>query len=342
VIREPAISVCLSAILISPPLASLRNPQPAQSLPAAQASQAPLTLDELIRLLKKNRKDLHQVAPTLAERGVDSDLDEKTVKKLRKAGADDALLEDIWKVTPTGKAQMKALLTTPSGVELQASPGEAMALRDIENEADPGRRLRMTHDFEEKFPNSLLLSFVYTQAAKAWQQRGDLDKVVENGEKSLKLDPDNTFALVIMAVTLVQPKMLQGNLDEGKKRLSEAESDANRALALLGKLTKGPNETDEEFHQRKGSIAADAHFALGSVQMQHEDFAKAASEYQMAISSTAKPTFQHLYRLGEAYANEGQIAQAIEVLRKASDLARGTPMQKYADDFTAELQRKSH
>ena len=39
---------------------------------------------------------------------------------------------------------------------------------------------------------------------------------------------------------------------------------------------------------------------------------------------------------------EGEISQAIGSLQKASELARGTAMQKYADDFIVELQQKSH
>ena len=338
--KKLEITVWLTAILGSPLVADPQNPQPAQSLPVAQVSQAPLTLDEVIRLIKQNKKNSHQVAPTVTERGVDFDLDGKTEKKLRKAGADDELMEGIWKVTPTGKAQMKALLTSPSGVELQASSGEVLAMQDIENEVDPDRRLRLVEEFERKFPASPLLSYVYTQAAKGWQQKGDLNKVVEYGEKSLKLDPDNTFALVAMALALTQPKMLKGGWDEVRERLSEAETDANRAVTLLEKLKKGPSESNDQFRQRKGSLTADVHFALGAVQMQHEDFAKAVSEYQTAISSTTRPTAQYYFRLGEAYASEGRIAQALEVLHKASELGRGTPMEKYADDFIAELQRK--
>jgi tetratricopeptide (TPR) repeat protein len=339
-LKKLEIAIWLSVILVSPLLALSQNPQPAQALPATQVSQAPLALDEVIRLIKQNKKNPHQVAPTLAERGVDFDLDTKTERKLRKAGADDGLVEDIWKVTPTGKAQMKALMTSPSGVELQASLVEALALQHIENELDLDQRLRMAREFEEKFPNSALLSYVYTQAAKAYEQKGDFDEVVQYGQKSLKLDPDNTFTLVIMALALEQPKMLQGSRDEVRERLSQAETDANRALTLLEKLKRGPNETEEQFQERKGSIAADAHFALGVVEMQKDYFEKAVTQYKMAISSTTKPTFQYYFRLGEAYASEGQFAQAMEVLRKASELGRGTPMEKYADDFIAELQRK--
>lgn len=272
---------------------------------------------------------------------MDFDLDEKTAKKLRKAGADDELVADIWRVTPGGKAHMRALLTTPSGNEVQASAAEAMALQEIQNEGVPDARLRMVDAFEKKFPNSPLLSYVYTEAARAHQQNGALGEAVEDCRKSLKLDPDNTFSLIVMALILPQPKLL-GSPNEVGARLSEAAADAQRALALLEKLPRRPEETDEEFPARKGSLAADAHFALGMGEMQQDQFDKAVAEYLAAISSTSKPTFQYYYRLAEAYASEGQVSQAIDSLEKASALGRGTPMQKYADDFISELRQKAH
>jgi tetratricopeptide (TPR) repeat protein len=297
-----------------------------------------MTLDEVLRLLRQAKSEPQAAASNLAERGVAFELDEKTQKKLRKAGADDDMIAAIWKVTPSGKAHMRALLTTPSGVEIQASATEALALQEIQNEKAPDGRLRLIDVFEKKFPKSPLLSYVYTEAAKAEQQNGAFPEAVEYCRKSLKLDPENTFSLIIMALVLPQPKMLKGTPSEVQALLSEAATDANRALALLEKLQKRPDETDDQFVARKGSLAAEAHFALGMDEMQWDQFDKAVTDYQAAISSTSKPTFQYYYRLAEAFASEGRIPDALAALQKASELARGTPMQKIADDFTTELQ----
>jgi len=237
---------------------------------------------------------------------------------------------------------MRALLTSPSGVDLQASAPEALALQEIQNESAPDQRLRLVDAFEKKFPTSPLLSYAYTEAARAYQQNAAFDQAVQYCRKSLKLDPDNTFSLIIMALVLPQPKLLKGNANEVAGQLSEATADANRALALLEKLQKRPDETDEQFQARKESLAADAHFARGMVEMQREQFDKAVAEYQAAISSTKKPTFQYYYRLAEAEASMGNVSEAIAALQKASELGRGTPMQKYADDFMSELQQKAH
>ena len=101
---------------------------------------------------------------------------------------------------------------------------------------------------------------------------------------------------------------------------------------MLEKLKQRPDESDSQFQDRRGALAADAPFALGMVDSQQEQFEEALAEYKLAISSTSKPTFQYYYRMAEAYASVGQVPQAIDVLQKASELARGTPMQKYADN----------
>ncbi len=339
-------NLSLALLLCGTFTVSLQARPPQQQPPtpgtASPTSPAPLTLDEVVKLIKQNKKSPQSVISAMAGRGVDFDLDEKTEKKLRKAGADDDLLPEIWKATPKGKAHIDALLTTPTGVEIKASPAEALALQDIQNESDADHRVKMADEFEKKYPSSALLSYVQTAAAKAYQEKGDLDNAVTAARKSLKIDPDNTFSLIILALVLPQPKELQGSASEVRDHLQEAKADANKAITLLEKLKQRPDESDSQFQDRKGALAADAHFALGMVDSQQEQFEEALAEYKLAISSTNKPTFQYYYRMAEAYASVGQVPQAIEVLQKASELARGTPMQKYADDFMAELRQKAH
>ena len=151
------VAVLSVGILVSPLLARSPHPQSNQSAPIAQSAPSPLALDEVIRLIKERKSDSQSVASAIAERGVAFELEEKSAKKLRKAGADDELLVDVWKVTPSGKAHMRALLTSPTGVDVHASAGEAMALQEIQNEGAPDRRLRMVDAFEKKFPSSPLL-----------------------------------------------------------------------------------------------------------------------------------------------------------------------------------------
>jgi len=307
----------------------------------AQAPQQPLTQDEVRDLVKKNTKDADLAYKTLDERGVDFDLNREIERKMRKAGADDAMLQAIWKAGPTSRNAKTALLTSATGVQLQATYEEAMGFQTMQEELDPEKRLRMVDEFERRFPNSQLLSYVYTQAAKAYQEKGDLNKVVEYGEKGLKLDPDNIFSMLMVAITLPQPRMLQGSAEElGAQRLSVAETYSNRALRLIDGLPKQAKETDEQFQKRKAALLSDAHTALAMVYMHRDNPAKAIEEFKTAISLADRPSPQLYFRLGEVYENDAKKAEAVEAFTKASALGQGTVLQKYADDKIEALKKK--
>jgi tetratricopeptide (TPR) repeat protein len=307
----------------------------------AQPNAQPLLTEEDVRdLLKKNKKDLDVVYKALDERGVDFDLDRKIEIQMRRAGADDNILQAIWKAGPTSRNSKSATLTSSSGVPLHARYEAAMGYKTLEEEKDPDRRLRMVEEFESKFPDSELMSSVYTQAARAYQQKGDMNKVVEYGEKSLKLDPNNLFSLLMVAITLPQPRMLEENSGLVAQRLSMADDYANRALKLIDTLPARPNETDEELKKRKDGLAADAHTALAMVYMQRDQSEKAIEEFKTAISLSQTPNPQLYFRMGEIYANSGKNAEAIEAFTKASELGRGTIIQQYADKRIAELKKK--
>jgi len=304
-----------------------------------QNVQGPLTQDQVRDLIKKNKNSQDAIFKAVDERGVAFDLNRDIEKKLRKAGADDIMLQAIWKAGPTNRTAKTASLTSLSGAQLHGTYEEGMGYQTMENALDPDRRLGMVAEFERRFPESQLMSYVYTQAAKAYQQKGDLDKLLEYGEKSLKLDPDNLFSLLMVAITLPQPRMLQGSAVETTQRLSLAETYANRALKLIDSVPSQPNETPEQLQKRKASLASDAHTALAMVDMERDQTEKAAEELKTAISLTEKPSPQLYFRLGEVYANEGKKKEAIEAFAKASELGQGTVLQQYAAERIEALKK---
>jgi len=306
----------------------------------AVPAQQPLTQDDVLGLIKKNKNNLDVVYKTLDERKVNFDLDRKIEQKMRGAGADDDMLQAIWKAGPTGRSEKSATLTSATGAPLQATYEEAMGFKTMEHELDPDRRLRMVDEFESRFPKSQFLSYVYLQAAKAYQEKSDLNKLVEYGEKSLKQDPDNVFSLVVVALALPQPRMLQGSPGEAAQRLSLAETYANRALKLIDSLPARTNESPEQLQKQKGALASDAHAALGMVYMDRDESQKAIQELKTAVSLTQTLNPQLYFRLGEVYENEGKKNEALEAFTKASELGRGTVMQQYADQRIAELKKK--
>ncbi|MBZ5516347.1 MAG: tetratricopeptide repeat protein [Acidobacteriia bacterium] len=307
------------------------------SVVMGQEPRKEFTEKELIRLIKASQSDLKSVAVAVEDRGVDFDSNPKIEKRLRKAGADRETIEAVREAGPTSRANARGILTGATGTQIQVSREESKAFQAIQNEADPTRRIQLASDFEKRFPTSAILSHVDAQLAIAYHELGDPNHALEYGEKALKSDPDNLTVLIVVALTACQPGMLRGSASESAARLAESESDAGRALTLLEKMTKPPDETDEQFQARKGKLAAEAHFALGMVALMQENPAKAIEEFQGAITATPTPLPQHYFRLGEAYADSGKTGEAIEAFSKARELGKGTVIEQLANQRIAEL-----
>lgn len=303
------------------------------SVPAmAQQTQAPLTEKEVFNIFKKNKKDQLKAAAIVSERGVGFELTEEFAKKLQKAGAELSFLQAIVGASPVGRS-----FTTPLGKTIEVAPEVKLAFMGIQNELDPARQLTMINEFGQKYPDSPVLSYVLTYAARFYQQKGDFEKTVEYAERSLKLDPDNVFSLVLEAMILPQPRMLQGTPVENDEKLTKAESCANRAIELAEEMPAERLETDEQLRRQQGSVISDAHGSLGMVYLHREDFPKAQEEFKTAISSATTPNPTNYYRLGEAYEFEGKIDQAIDAFQHAADLGQGTGLKSFADKKLAEL-----
>lgn len=230
----------------------------------------------------------------------------------------------------------------------QVTPEQYKEIQTIQNELDPDKQIQMVDAFEKKYPNSPLLTHVYFFGATASQQKGNVSKILEYGEKSLKLDPNNLRTLLVMASILPQPQNLQGSDAEKEKKLADAEADANKALQIITQLPKPANLTDEQFQKNKVMLSNSAHASLGMAHLQRsqgglqspdkDELAKAEQEYKTAVSAD-NPDPQDYYRLGEAYSMDGKTDDAIDAFSKASQLSQGSPLQAYADKQIARLKQ---
>jgi len=307
----------------------------------AQGPQPPLTEKELINLIKQNRNDLQKVAPILNERGVDFDLTADIEKKLRKAGAVDPLIENVRNMGPTGRASKRLLFTSATGEQFQVSPDEARAYETIRSELDPDRAIQLVDDFEKKYPASPYLPYAYVFGARAFQQKNDVEKVVEYAEKGRKLRADNVMALITLVSVMPLPQFLRGKELQRERILSDVEAYAKQALDLVEQLTKQAEETDEQFAARKAMLASSVHAALGMTHLQRagmglqgldkEELAKAEQEYKIAVTMSPTPLAEDFYRLGEALALDQKISEAIEAFTKAAKLGENTIIKAYAE-----------
>ena len=225
--------------------------------------------------------------------------------------------------------------TSPPPLPLVVSPGELAAVEEALNQPDPDQKITLAEKFLLDYPESNLRSHVYSALATAYQQKNDYDKVVENGEKSLALDPDNVMSLVIVAQIL--PQRLRGSGLETAQKLSRAERYARHGLELVDSLSQPANILPEELEKKKATLSSMLHSALGLVYLQRGAFGKAQEEYKIALSLTSSPNPIDYFRLGEAYRDDRKYDEAIEAFEKVAELVPGTPINQLATEQVQKL-----
>jgi tetratricopeptide (TPR) repeat protein len=215
---------------------------------------------------------------------------------------------------------------------------------------DPNKAIALVDDFAKKYPSSIVLSYVYSLGANAYQQKSNVEKVAEYADKSLKLKPDNLLSLILSAEMLPLPQYVNKHPSERDKILQQAESQANHALELISKIPKRANEADADYQKRLAGIASDVHGALGMVHLElagetlsgpdKAELAKAEQEFTTAVTTTGHPNPSDYYRMGEAYGLEGKLDDAIQAFTKAGEFGQGTLIKTYADEQVAQLKQR--
>jgi tetratricopeptide (TPR) repeat protein len=340
-----ALGIGLPARSAALPQAQLAGAQPAGAQATAQP-QPPLTVKEVVQLVKKNKKGLQKISPEIVSRGVAFDMTPEIEEKLKGAGATPDFIANLKNLGPTARANMAA----GTGNKVAVPPEESEAFQGIQNELDPDRKIQFVNDFAAKYPKSVLLTYVYFLAQGAEMEKGDVSAVVSYGEKSLALKSDNFNALMIMAKILPLPQSLKDDPNPDTK-LNEAEKDGQKALDLVNTLDKAAGETDDAFQKRKALYLANIHSGLAMVHLQRamgglggidqQELGKSEAEYKLAVSVPSEASPEDYFRLGEVYEYENKVDDAIENFTKASQLSQDNPgLKNLADQKIAELKSK--
>ena len=301
----------------------------------------PLNEKEVTKDIKNNPAEI--VIKEVKERGVDFEMTPAIEKKLRKATATDAVIEAVRQAGPKEREQAAkaALESRPSGT-VQIPPEQNQAYGAITTELDPDKVIAQADDFAKKYPDSPMLSYVYSFEANAYQQKADVEKTVDACAKSLKANPDNVMALIIDIGMLPQPQYLNNHSADREKILQQAESEANHALDLLPqRVTKKADESDADYQKRLAEVESQVHGPLGMIHLEmatggltgpdKAELEKAEHEFNTAVTTTSRPDPRDYYRLGEAYKMDGKLDDAIQAFGKASELGQGTMIKTYAD-----------
>jgi len=135
-------------------------------------------------------------------------------------------------------------LVSIANAQVVAGSPEDKAFQKIDAEQNPDSKIALLLDFEKQFPQSKALRDAYLQLLSIYQQKNDHAKVIEFGEKTVKLEPTNLTALL----TLTHAYSLEGKAAS----LDKAIQYAQKAIEEITKLKSGPPQqgyTDEQWRQ---------------------------------------------------------------------------------------------
>ena len=224
--------------------------------------------------------------------------------------------------------------TSPQPVVV-VSPEEQGAFQEAVNQPGDDPTIALGEKFLQDYPESQLRTQVYSELAGAYRRKNNYDKVVENGEKSIALDPDNVMSLAIVAQAL--PQRLEGSGLEMAQKLSRAERYAKHGLETVDVLPQPPTSSPEEFEEWKATFKSMLHSALGYIYLRRSRSAESQEEFKIAISLTSSPDPIDYYRLGEAYSDQRKYDEAIEAFEKAAELSTSAIVDQLATEQVQKL-----
>jgi tetratricopeptide (TPR) repeat protein len=207
------------------------------------------------------------------------------------------------------------------------SQGELDALQAIFQAPDPDTRIKAADDLVVKYADTDFKDLALFVAAASYEQKGDAEKAIVYGERTIEANPKNYSALLMLA-RLTAMRTREHDLDREEK-LGRVEGWVKSAGTILADAPK-PNEqlTDEQWAMAKKELLAQGHEALGLAALARKKFDVAVTEFKAAVDNSTQPDPATMVRLGAAYNMAGKNDDAIAVLDKVMAMADVHPTVK--------------
>ncbi len=186
---------------------------------------------------------------------------------------------------------------------------------------EPSARAAALLRFAAAFPDSSFAAQAREIAASSYRQAQQYGKMLEVANKLLEKDPDDRAMLLLLA----------DYYSEKGEQLEKAAASAARAVELIGKAVKPEGLTGEQWAQQTQLEKGLGLSALGQVNIQKKDNAKAVENLQAAgplLKSDPAMYARNQYRLGFALLNLRRTAEGKAALAEAASIA--SPYQSLA------------
>lgn len=217
------------------------------------------------------------------------------------------------------------------------SPKEQQAILAVQTAATPDDRIKAIENVLTNFADTDFKVPLLQMAMQTEEQKGDYTQMVFYGERLLKADPNNAFALVTMASETARHTR-ENDLDKDQQ-LSKVDKWAKDGIEQSKVIPKPrPDVPDADWENVRKDMQAQGYVALAMADNLRKNYDGAAANYKqsLAIESTANPAT--LVRLAQVYMTQGKLDDANYTLDKAI----ATPnvpeqIKSVAQNFKAEI-----
>jgi tetratricopeptide (TPR) repeat protein len=201
---------------------------------------------------------------------------------------------------------------------------------------DLAKKIELGEDLVKKYPQSRYLPPVYYALTLAYMQTNQTQKMLEVGDKEVKLVPNDITTLAVMAQTI--SRVTNSGTPDGAQQLDKAATYAKKAIELAPTLPKPENLTDEAFTAGKNQALVAAHSGLALVLIKHGKNAEAIPELEQAVKLDINPDPVNYYLLGIANKSTSHFDDAIAAFNKC---AAAGPMQAQCKAQLDDTKKKS-
>jgi hypothetical protein len=209
-----------------------------------------------------------------------------------------------------------ALGYSPLWAQKPKSQKEQQAILAVQMAKAPDERVAAVEKVLTDFADTEFKVALLTVAIQAEQQKGDYPQIVFYGERLLKDDPNNAYALVNLGAETAR-RTRENDLDKDEQ-LAKADKWAKAGIEAAKTMPKvAAAETDEDLDHDRKDMQAQGYVALGMADVVRRNFDGAAENYRKSIEVEATPNAATLVRLAQVYINTGKLDNASFTLDKA-------------------------
>ncbi len=227
--------------------------------------------------------------------------------------------------TPAGATQNAAAAPAPQQgkrpPQAKTQP-EFDAYQAAAANTDPVALEKAADDFAAKFPDSELRALLYRNSMRAYQNAKNGDKILDVGDKILKIDPDDPEALIGVAEVLTE-RTRDTDLDKDQ-RYDEAMKAAERSIQTVDTdIIIPPGTPQEKVDEYKGSLKSTAYSIIGAIQLNGGKYADAEASFHKSLDAfPSSPDPVVVLRLAIALDKQNRYPDALKVANQAVALTQ--------------------